>query len=89
MAKKTEEAEHGLKDVAVAVGTALGKLAHKLGLGETPASPVPEPPVKVATRKPPAPKKRIAAKKKVAAKKAVAKGTGPKRSRPSNKSPEV
>ena len=70
------EAEHGLKDVAVAMGSALGKLAHKLGLGETPAPRVAQPPKKAATPKSPAPKKKAASKKKAATKKAPAKRAG-------------
>jgi hypothetical protein len=73
MAKKIVPEEHGLTDVAVAVGSALGKLAQKIGLGEAPAPPAPKPPVKAATRKPPAAKKKAAPKRKVAAKKVAAK----------------
>ena len=71
MAKKIVEAENGLKDVAVAVGSALGKLAHRLGLGETPTPPPPKPPEKAIAREAPASKKKVAAKKKMATKKAA------------------
>jgi tRNA A37 threonylcarbamoyltransferase TsaD len=71
--KKMAEAEVGLTTVAVAVGSALGKLAQKIGLGETPAPAAQKPAKKKSVaRKSPAPKKK-AAVKKVAAKRASVK----------------
>jgi hypothetical protein len=68
MAKKNVvESQDGLKNVAVAVGSALGKLAAKMGLSETAAPAAPKP----ATKKS-APKKKVTAKK-VATKRAVPK----------------
>jgi hypothetical protein len=66
--KKVLEVQDELKNVAVAVGSALGKLAAKMGLSET-AAP--------AALKPPA--KKSAPKKKVVAKKAATKRSGPKK----------
>lgn len=88
MANKIDQAdaEHGLKDVAVAVGAALGKLAHKLGLGETPPSA--EPPTKALTREAAAPKKKAAPpKKKVAVKKAAVKKSASRASAKKTKAP--
>jgi hypothetical protein len=71
--KRIAVVEDGLTTVAVTVGTALGKLAHTLGLGETPAPSAPKPPKKAATRKSATPNKKGAPKKKAATKKATAK----------------
>jgi hypothetical protein len=68
--KKALEVQDELKTVAVAVGSALGKLAAKMGLSETAA---------LAAQKPPAQKP--APKKKVVAKKVSTKRSGPGRSR--------
>ncbi len=75
MAKKNvPEAEDGLRDVAVAVGSALGKLAHKMGLGGPAVSPVTKPQRKHAVvRKPLAPGKKLAPKKRIATKKVASK----------------
>ena len=72
--KKVSEVPDELKDVAVAVGSALGKLAAKMGLSEPAAS---------AASKRPA--KKSAPKKKVVAKKAATKRSGPRRSRTGEK----
>jgi hypothetical protein len=66
--------EDGLKSAAVAVGTARGSLAQKVGLGKAPAVMAPK---KKAVKKPVerhalASKKKAAPQKKVAAKKVVA-----------------
>jgi hypothetical protein len=65
--KKIVEAQDGLKNVAVAVGSALGKLAAKLGVAETPAATAP---VVKKSR----PSKKVVAKK-TAAKRTTAKKT--------------
>jgi hypothetical protein len=80
--KKVVEAEDGLKNAAVAVGSALGKFAAKIGLGEaaTPPAQTPEK-RKPLSRKSVVPKKK-AATKKVTAKRAIVK----KATRPAKKS---
>jgi hypothetical protein len=65
--KKVVETQDGLKNVAVAVGSVLGKLAAKIGLSETVAPTAPKPAMKKSRRK------------KVAAKKAVTKRTSIKK----------
>jgi hypothetical protein len=78
--------EDGLKSAAVAVGTALGSLAHKMGIGtSTPAPKATKKAGKKAAAKAPpskkkaAPVKKAVAKKAVAAKKVVAKKAAPKK----------
>ena len=56
--KKVAEAQDGLKNVAVAVGSALGKFAAKIGFSETASPAAPKP----ATKKS-APRKKVATKK--------------------------
>jgi hypothetical protein len=83
--KKIDVVEDGLKSAAVAVGTALGKLAHKVGLGET--SPPPRAAKKASASKAPVFQKKAVAKKTAAAKKvATKKKTAPKKAaaKPSN-----
>jgi hypothetical protein len=78
MAKKIVEEEHGLKDVAVTVGAALGKLAHMIGLGETSALGAPKPAKKkIVGSKSPALKKKVAVKKGAAKRTSVKKAKGP------------
>ncbi len=71
--KKVAEEDNGLKNAAVAIGSALGRLAQKMGLGE--AAP---PALKVArkrrfTIKSPAPKSKAAPKKTIVTKKVATK----------------
>ncbi len=82
MAKsKIAVVEDGLKNAAVAVGTAIGSLAHKVGIGSAPKKKAVKKAVKKVVSKvakKAAPKKKVAAKK-VVAKKAVAKKTPAKK----------
>jgi|HubBroStandDraft_2_1064218.scaffolds.fasta_scaffold192612_2 hypothetical protein len=64
--KKVVKAQEGLKNVAVAVGSALGKLAAKIGLSETTPPPVSKP-----AKKKSAPKKKPGATKQTSAKKTL------------------
>lgn len=79
---KIAAVEDGLKSAAVAVGTAIGSLVHKVGIGSAPKKKS----VKKAVKKAPAKaskkvvSKKAAPKKKVAAKKVVAKKVAAKKS---------
>ena len=78
MAKtKIAELEDGFKTAAIAVGTALGNLAHKVGIGTAPKAKK-----KAAVKKAPASKEKAAPKKKVIAKKVASKKAAPKRTSP-------
>jgi hypothetical protein len=72
--KKIADAEDGLKNVAVAVGSALGRLAQKMGLGDAtePAAPR-SAKKKLVKSKSLAPKSKAAPKKAIASKKAATK----------------
>ena len=50
--KKPMQTEDGLKNVAVAVGSALGKLAHKIGFGGPAVSAAAKPPKQAAKHAP-------------------------------------
>jgi hypothetical protein len=90
---KVAVVEDGLKNAAAAVGTALGNLAHKVGLEKVAAAVTPKPKKKAtkkvakktaskssASKKKTAPaKKKTAPAKKVAAKKVAAKKASPKK----------
>lgn len=75
--KKIIDLEDGLKNAAIAVGSALGSLAQKVGLGKAPKAKK-----KAAVKKAPATKKKAAPKKKAVAKKVAAKKAAPKRPSP-------
>ena len=77
--KKIVAAEDGLTTVAVAVGTALGKLAQKVGLGEASAPSDPKPAKNASSRKAAVSTKKATPKKKAATKKAPAKRPGVKK----------
>jgi hypothetical protein len=86
---KVGAVEDGLKTAAVAVGTAIGSLAHKVGLDSVAAAVTPKPKKKpakkavvsksAASRKKSAPTKKASFKKKVVAKNAVAKKVATKK----------
>jgi hypothetical protein len=88
---KIVELEDGLKNAAVAVGTALGNLAQKVGIGTAPKAKKKAAKKAVvkkasASKKKAAPPKKAAPKKKAVAKKVAAKKAAPKRTSP-KKSP--
>jgi hypothetical protein len=78
---KIGEVEDGLKNAAVAVGSALGSLAQKVGLGKAIVTSKAKKKVakKAVVSKPLLAKKKAAAKKKVVAKKVVVKKVAAKK----------
>ena len=93
---KVAAVEDGLKTAAIAVGTALGSLAQKVGFGAVAAAVTPKPKKKATKKaakktgvsKPPASKKKVAPQKKAAPKKkALAKKVAAKRPSPKKKGP--
>jgi hypothetical protein len=81
MARPKVAEEDGLKNVAIAVGTALGKLAHSVGIGSEPAAS-PRVGIKRAAKKAvakTASKKKAMPARKVISKKVVARRTAPRR----------
>jgi hypothetical protein len=78
---KIAELEDGFKTAAIAVGTALGNLAHKVGIGTAPKAKK-KAAKKAAVKKAPASKKKAAPKKKVVAKKVASQKAAPKRTSP-------
>ncbi len=83
---KVAVVEDGLKKAAAAVGTAIGSLAHKVGLEKVASAVTPKAKKKAAKKvakktasKSPASKKKAAPAKKVAAKKVAAKKASPKK----------
>ena len=63
--KKMVAGEDGLKNIAVAVGSALGKLAQKIGLGGATAAPAPRPAKTTVARGSAKSKKKVAIKNAV------------------------